>query len=394
MFVSFFASFFNKIKGPEPDPVASEEDPLTKSVKVLVEQAYEKEIAETTKNILDDTTKNKNAAKVVSDMVELKSRQKYGVLRCDYDYKPTRGDPGEPSTFTYDGSPEPVIRKVEGWTFEAVQRGLSDRGSYPASEFLLEKADGSKDPYWNKLWEDVKERKDFYQVKEKIIGDEVTSGYFEEEDYKKGVVMRYNPDVIEANMKKTIEELDAENVCAITADVGYSQAFQQSVVKLTTTPVILSSLQQLSILGKMFDLSPASGNKIVVMCANGQSFNKDALIPKDINLNSVHVHGLENNDFGKWVAYGNSFSRLEEDDEDPASVEGALKILSDEFQDVIEEIEQDGGKVVCLVQECAELPAYTNGLRNRFNVPVYDTITAIEFAKMGLGFSGHSAHMM
>ena len=36
------------------------------------------------------------------------------------------GDPGEPTTLTYDGSPEPIIIKVEGWTFEAVQRGKSD----------------------------------------------------------------------------------------------------------------------------------------------------------------------------------------------------------------------------------------------------------------------------
>ncbi len=36
------------------------------------------------------------------------------------------GDPGEPTTLTNDGSPMPIIIKVEGWTFEAAQRGKSN----------------------------------------------------------------------------------------------------------------------------------------------------------------------------------------------------------------------------------------------------------------------------
>jgi Asp/Glu/hydantoin racemase len=60
----------------------------------------------------------------------------------------------------------------------------------------------------------------------------------------------------------------------------------------------------------------------------------------------------------------------------------------------LEEVEKEGGTVVCIVQECAEMPAYSGGLRRRFNVPVYDTITAIQFVQMGRDVGQYSAYMM
>lgn len=95
---------------------------------------YCDEIQEAAKNLHADTTPNSKdpsvsidsndrIKKAVDNAKELKQKTKCGILRCDYEYIPTRGDPGEPTTLTYDGSPEPVIIKVEGWTFEAAQRG-------------------------------------------------------------------------------------------------------------------------------------------------------------------------------------------------------------------------------------------------------------------------------
>lgn len=194
-------------------------------------------------------------------------------------------------------------------------------------------------------------------------------------------------------MTEAVQYLDEQNVCGMTADVGFSQAFQPSVTKLTSTPVLLSSLQQLSIIGKLFNIDDEN-NKIVVMTANGKSFDEKLLIPSDVPLKSLVIVGLEDKLFGRWVAEGRSFSRLEVDATDEASVEKALENVCDTCEEVMKRVEKDGGKVVCIVQECAELPAYTNGLRRRFDIPVYDTSTAINFVRMGRGFGGHSAFMM
>lgn len=128
---------------------------------------------------------------------------------------------------------------------------MTENGTYPASEFRLKKSDGSVDEYWTKLWNcfpdvngSASNRSGYVRVTKKVQveGDECIEGYFDEEDYVKGEVYRYEPEVIEQKMKETIEKLEASGVCGVTADIGYSQAFQESVRKLASVPVVLSSL--------------------------------------------------------------------------------------------------------------------------------------------------------
>ena len=78
------------------------------------------DISKTESNLAEDTKSDP----ILLDLAVKRTKDKndgmkYGVLRCDYEYIPTRGDPGEASSFSSDVE----IRKVEGWTFEAVQRG-------------------------------------------------------------------------------------------------------------------------------------------------------------------------------------------------------------------------------------------------------------------------------
>ena len=103
--------------------------------------------------------------------------------------------------------------------------------------------------------------------------------------------------------------------------------------------------------------------------------------------------GAENGKFGQWVAQGRSFSRLKEDAFDEASVEEGLESLYKLAKEAVDDIENKGEKVVCIVQECAEMPAYSNGLRKRLKVPVYDTMTAIGYVQMGTGFTSYASYM-
>lgn len=361
-----------KLKSPEIDATINNLSKDTKGDDELIQQA--------SKNIAD-----------------LKSNLKYGILRCDYEYKPTRGDPGEQSSFVSDTN----ILKVEGWTFEAVQRGMTKNGTYPASEFRLRKSDGSVDEYWTKLWHSFPDahgsaanRSGYVRVTKKVEGGKCIEGYFDEDDYTKGEVYRYEPEVIEQKMKEVVERLETSGVCGVTADVGYSQAFQNNVRKLASVPVVLSSLQQLSFVAPAYDLRPESNNKIMVMTANLKSFDVDTLIPSGVDKGCIKVVGTETGKFGKWVLGGNSFSRFKVDAYDEASVEEGLESLCALCQNGLDEVKEDGGTVVCIVQECAEMPAYSNGLRKRFNIPVYDTMTAVAFVQMGRDATQYSAYMM
>jgi len=367
-------------------------------IESVVASLYEDEMNNAKQHIEADLGTDESAIYDMEEKVKgLRKQAIYAIFRCDYEYIPTRGDPGEPTSLTLDGDPEPVILKVEGWTFEAAQRGIAGDGTYPASEFRLIKADGSVDAYWTKNWEAYENRSGYTQVTEKCKGDKYTEGYFDEEDYTKGLVYRYEPDVIEQKMKESVEIVDEEDVCGITADVGFSQAFQESVMKMTSTPVILSALQQLSLVSKMIDLGTQenpSGKKILVMTANGETFDENLLIPKDVPLASLEIIGLETTLFGRWVAEGRSFSRLKKDAFDEASVEEAIESVLETTELYKKKVEDEGCEVVAIVQECAELPAYSNAVRVQFGIPVYDTMTAIEFARMGSDFGGYSAYMM
>jgi hypothetical protein len=170
---------------------------------------------------------------------------------------------------------------------------------------------------------------------------------------------------------------------------------------MTKVPVALSSLQQLPFLSAMYDLSKENKNMIMVMTANGDSFldNLDKLLPPGTDRDTIKIVGSLGKDFGdsrfgEWVRDGNSLSRFREDAFDDASVEEGLESMIDRCAEGIEAVEKDGFNVVCVVLECAEMPAYSNGLRLRFGLPVYDTFTAIEFVQAGRGFGQYSAYMM
>uniref|UniRef100_A0A6S9F8I0 Uncharacterized protein n=1 Tax=Heterosigma akashiwo TaxID=2829 RepID=A0A6S9F8I0_HETAK len=348
-----------------------------------------------TRNLIDDTENAEERAKAIADAQELESRTKHGVLRCDYEFNPTRGDIGNPDSFT--SGARPVIIKVEGWTFEAAQRGLGPKSQYPASEFRLKDKDGNPDPYWTKLWEAIPQRSGYRQVTSKSSGRMHDQGYFAPEDYSKGVVMRYDPAAVEEKMRTAVKKLTDAGVCGITADVGYSQQFQQSVSDMTSVPVMLSSLQQLSLIAHMYNFRTQS-NKVLVLTANSSTFDPKAMIPGEMPSEAVEIMGLQDLLFGKWVAGGNSFTRLAKDAYDAgASVQAAVEELSTAVQARKAQLEGEGGgggRVVALVLECTELPQYANALRRRAGVPVYDAMTAVGCLRAAAGFAQYSAYRM
>jgi len=356
----------------------------TKAQKVEVNLAIKNymasELEAQAKNLHDDTHGDKSAIDKSMDFAEnLNSKSKYGIIRVDYAYRPTRGDPGSPLSFS---SNDAAIFKVEGWNFAAAQQGVGEDGTYPASEFNMSNdADKSS---WN-------------TPPVFVNGTAVKrSGYSQTTNVNNDVIYRYEPDVVEKKMKEAIAYLEKQGVSGITADVGFSQAFQESIVSMASVPVVASSLQQLTFVAPMFNLNDPN-KKILVMTANGVSFNKaiNELIPKGINHTSVSVLGLENSLFGKWVDVdGSSFSRFKSDAFDEASVEEALASVVEEGRLKIDEERKNGVEIVAIVQECAELPAYSNALRHVFDLPVYDTGTAIEFVRMGRKFGNYGSYMV
>ena len=313
-----------------------------------------------------------------------------GVLGCDYQYKATRGDvDSRASAVGYDVE----HHRVEGWTFEALQRGRHPiTGEFPPSEFRIKRANGQEDRYWKQAWDSIKHRSDYRQVKEKMV-----DGYFDAKDYQNGLVYRYDPEVVEKKLRQAVQQLEKKNVRGITSDVGYSQQFQELVARMTSTPVLLSPMGQLSLVSQF--LAGNSHRKVVVVTANAHVFNPSTMIPAyimpaDMVRGQVIVAGMENNRFGRWVADGRSFSRLDKHADDDASVEHALQEVVMDVENRVRDIERDSGdEVVAVVMECTELPAYSNALRYRLGVPVYDAVTNMDWLGAGMSVGLYAAFM-
>lgn len=87
-------SLLKKAVGP-PKPAPK----ISKDVQDTTEKISASELTNTATNLASDTKSNPDLIySTLTHVKVLTSRTKYGVLRCDYEYIPTRGDPGEASS--------------------------------------------------------------------------------------------------------------------------------------------------------------------------------------------------------------------------------------------------------------------------------------------------------
>ena len=83
-----FSTFFNGSGNKEKEEVLKFKSP---------------EIESAIKHLAEDTKGDAELIQKAADNITaLKFKLKYGIIRCDYEYIPTRGDPGNPSTFKSD----------------------------------------------------------------------------------------------------------------------------------------------------------------------------------------------------------------------------------------------------------------------------------------------------
>lgn len=345
----------------------------------------EQEIARSTLHgyQLDKETVGKN----MDCIADMQKTVKIGVLQCDYHYKPMRGDVADRSTY---GRYNVEFVKVEGWTFEAAQAGLSgeNKQDWPSSEFLytgcLEGLSDEKkkeklknQEYWRTNWKNHGPGFDARQgyVRQMQKGKSEDS-LFDVKDYERGDVRMYPGNVVKDNFRKAIKQLTDMGVHAITADVGYSMQFQDEACQMTHLPVGLSSLQQLSVIVALYgkEAMHNANQKILVLTVDAIPFNKNitSLLPSDVDGDLVEVFGLQHTSFGEWIETGKSFEQICSPKRIPAdkcsenggaNVKDAMADILLEVKKKIKEMGNKGTKVVCILSECTELPPYSNALR-------------------------------
>jgi len=188
-----------------------------------------------------------------------------------------------------------------------------------------------------------------------------------------GVQYIYDSDTVMKNLNRCVVELVQDcKIDCVTSACGFMANVQKVVAEASPVPCLMSSLNLLPII----DLMSANDTIILILTANSVSFAdnyRELVRPSwDIPRSRIELVGLQDVEgFGEEVAAGTTVD-VDEAEENIVKAVG-LKI---------EHLKPT--KVSCILSECTELPGYTNTLRERFNMPVFDAITAANVLLNGL----------
>jgi hypothetical protein len=172
-----------------------------------------------------------------------------------------------------------------------------------------------------------------------------------------GVAYVYESRQILNNMATAIRELEAQGSSCLTSDCGFLSTMQPTARKIATVPVLLSAVDALPLLDRMLPPGP-----IVVLTADARAFRNQYV--NDASAGRFHVVGLEEAaGFGAEVTDGRTVN---------------FELAQEAIVDAVHEAILAVGGVRAVVSECTELPGYTNALRERLRVPVFDHFSAVQ----------------
>jgi len=171
---------------------------------------------------------------------------------------------------------------------------------------------------------------------------------------------------VKKHMKRAVDFLvNEKKVSVITGDCGFMFNYQDIIRNWANKiPVVLSGLQQLSVLQSTF----GKQEKIMVMTANGDSMRAGAFLKvmeeSGVAMDRIVIVGCQDVEGFDAVAVGGkvNFELVQP---------GIVKIAQ-------KNIDKDSS-IVAILLECTELPQFADALRFNTKIPVFDAITGIEW---------------
>lgn len=168
---------------------------------------------------------------------------------------------------------------------------------------------------------------------------------------------------LEAEFIEAIKWLDeVKGVTGITGDCGFMMYMQKLARNHTKKPVFMSALTQLPAVTCGY----AKNEKIAIMTANGQSLQP----MRDLIREEC---GVDDPDNQRYIFVGcenvKGFEAVAVGDKVPVKhvMPGIIQLAKDTIA--------AHPDIRCFLQECTELPAYSDAIRLHTGLPVYDAIT-------------------
>jgi len=194
-----------------------------------------------------------------------------------------------------------------------------------------------------------------FPVQYKIVQDAVPTGMTD----------LHNVSLLEP-FKKAAQELIDAGVDGITTTCGFLSIYQRELADFCSVPVATSSLLQVPMVQQLIP----TGKRVGVLTYNGEVLNGryfDAVgIPQD-----TPVAGMpQSSDFVRWIKHGDTSVPYE--------------TLRSEVVDVAKRFVSEHPEIGALVSECTNLAPFTADISDAVGLPVYDTVSLVNWFHAGL----------
>ena len=171
---------------------------------------------------------------------------------------------------------------------------------------------------------------------------------------------------VKDRFKESIQWLvNEKNVSGITGDCGFMMYFQEIAREITHIPVFMSALCQLPAVTCAY----SANEQIIILTANSKTLEpmRDLIRVEcgvDTQDQRYHIVGCEDVDGFEAVAFG---EKVDTKKVEPGVVKKAIEAL---------EMYPDSR---AFLLECTELPPYSDAIRFKTGLPVFDAITGCNF---------------
>ena len=152
----------------------------------------------------------------------------------------------------------------------------------------------------------------------------------------------------------------------ITTNCGFLSLFQEEMANAVNVPVATSSLMQTQMVQSLLP----KNKKVGILTIHKPSLTEKHLKAANVPLDTPIV-GTEN---------GKEFTRVILNDE----MEMDVDLARQDHLDAVEELMKKHSNIGAIVMECTNMSPFAADVRKKFNVPVFNIYTFIEWFQSGL----------
>jgi len=152
----------------------------------------------------------------------------------------------------------------------------------------------------------------------------------------------------------------------ITTNCGFLSLFQEEMANAVNVPVATSSLMQTQMVQSLLP----KNKKVGILTIHKPSLTEKHLKAANVPLDTPIV-GTEN---------GKEFTRVILNDE----MEMDVDLARQDHLDAVEELMKKHSNIGAIVMECTNISPFAADVRKKFNVPVFNIYTFIEWFQSGL----------